>query len=370
MRSLTGKNRSSSCSPHRSVLRLEALETRDLPSVTPLAPSILIVQPGDNIQSVVDSAKPGTTILIEPGTYQQTISVSTPNLSLIGIVDAQGNEPILESPAGADTGVTVAAAGPLDGFRLANITIRDFSGNGVLLEGVSHFQISNVTAINNGEYGIFPVFSAHGVITSSSASGSNDTGIYVGQSNDVLIQNNIVFDNVNGIEIENSTNVMAVHNECRQNTVGILVDLLPGLTIEVSAHNQLIGNFVHDNNRPNTASSDDIASFEPSGIGILIIGGNHSVAQFNVVTGNGYAGIVLISGLEFVSLAGLPPSVYDGIDPNPEHSLISGNVVLGNGLLFCYAMLPPGADLLWDGSGSGNHWVHNLFGTSEPAVLP
>jgi parallel beta-helix repeat protein len=368
MRTPSGKIRSSSCNRHRSVLRLERLETRDLPSLTPLAPSILIVHPGDNIQSVVDGARPGTTILIEPGTYQQTISVSTPNLSLVGIVDGHGNEPILESPAAADTGVTVA--GPLNGFRLANITIRDFTGNGVLLEGVSHFQISNVKAINNGEYGIFPVFSAHGVIASSSASGSNDTGIYVGQSNDILIQNDLAFDNVNGIEIENSTNVTASHNECRQNTVGILEDLLPGLTSEVSAHNQLIGNYVHDNNRPNTASPDDIASFEPSGIGILMIGGGHSVAAFNVVTGNGYAGIVLISGLEFVSLAGLPPSVYAGIDPNPEHTLIAGNVVQGNGLLFSYAVLPPGADLLWDGSGFGNHWVLNLFGTSEPAVLP
>jgi parallel beta-helix repeat protein len=344
------------------------LETRDLPSVMPLAPSIAIVHPGDNIQSVVDAARPGTTILIEPGTYQQTVTVSTPNLSLIGIVDSHGNEPVLESPAGADTGVTVM--GPLSGFRLANITIQDFRGNGVLLEGVNHFQISDVQAINNGEYGIFPVFSAHGVITSSSASGSNDTGIYVGQSTDIVIQNNLAFDNVNGIEIENSTSVTAIHNECRQNTVGILEDLLPGLTIEASANNQLIGNFVHDNNRPNTAASDDIASVEPSGIGILIIGGSHSILQSNIVTRNGYAGIVLISGLEFVSLAGMPPSVYAGIDPNPEHTQITGNVVLGNGLLFSYAMLPPGADLLWDGSGSGNHWVHNLFITSDPPILP
>jgi parallel beta-helix repeat protein len=368
MRLLLGKGRSSPWHRHRSFLRIEPLETRDLPSITPLAPLILIVHPGDNIQSAVDSARPGTTILIEPGIYQQTIAVSTPNLSLVGIIDSHGNEPTIESPAGADTGVTVT--GPLNGFRLANIKIQGFSGNGVLLDGVSHFQISNVQAINNGEYGIFPVFSAHGVITSSSASGSNDTGIYVGQSNDIVIQNSLAFDNVNGIEIENSTNVTAIHNECRQNTVGILEDLLPGLTVEVSAHNQLLGNFVHDNNRPNTASPDDIASFEPSGIGILIIGGSFSVVQSNIVTGNGYAGIVLISGLEFVSLAGLPPSVYAGLDPNPEHTQIAQNVVLGNGLLFSYAMLPPGADLLWDGSGSGNHWVHNLFGTSDPSVLP
>src|SRR5438045_3292395 len=116
MRTLPGKTGSGSCNQHRSVLRLELLETRDLPSVTPLAPSIMVVHPGDNIQSVIDSARPGTTILIEPGIYQQTITVSTPNLSLVGIVDSQGNEPILESPVGADTGVTVAAAGPLNGF--------------------------------------------------------------------------------------------------------------------------------------------------------------------------------------------------------------------------------------------------------------
>jgi parallel beta-helix repeat protein len=359
----------------RLLLRIERLEVRDLPSgataLLPLNP-ILVVHPGDVIQKVVNEASPGTTILIEPAVYRQTVTISTPNLALVGIIDSKGNRPVLESPSGADTGVTVVSAsgGQLNGFRIANITVRDFRGSGLLLEGVSHFLIANVNARNNAEYGIFPVFSANGVITACSASGSNDTGIYVGQSNNISIQGNLAFDNVNGIEIENSSNVTASHNECRQNTVGILEDLLPGLTIEVSSNNRLVANFVHNNNRPNTAVAGDIASFEPSGIGILIVGGDSTVAKFNIVTGNGYAGIVLISGLELIALAGLPSSVYGTVDPNPENTLIAANVVLGNGQLFSYPMLPPGADLLWDGSGSNNHWVGNLFGTSDPPILP
>jgi hypothetical protein len=60
------------------------------------------------------------------------------------------------------------------------------------------------------------------------------------------------------------------------------------------------------------------------------------------------------------------------VDPNPEHTLVEGNVVLLNG--FFSGPLPPGfpspADLIWTGSGHHNHWKDNLFGTSSPGQLP
>jgi parallel beta-helix repeat protein len=119
---------------------------------------------------------------------------------------------------------------------LQNLVVGDFLENGVLLAGVNHFVISNVQAINNGEYGLFPVFSAFGLISNCTAQGSNDTGIYVGQSNEIVLAHNLVFDNVNGLEIENSSIVIAEANVSRDNTVGILEDLLPGLAGHVVVH--------------------------------------------------------------------------------------------------------------------------------------
>jgi parallel beta-helix repeat protein len=345
------------------------LETRELLS----GPATFFVHPGESIQGVVNAAPAGSTIFIEPGTYSEAITVSKPGLHLIGLTGPGGSEPVIENPGSADTGISVANSSSglaLQGIVLENLKVRDFQGNGVFLAAVDHFVISHVQAVNNGEYGIFPVFCAHGLIADCTAQGSNDTGIYVGQSNQIAIFQNLVFDNVNGIEIENSSYVTAVANVSHDNTVGILESLLPGLTIETSSYNLIAGNIVVHNNRPNTAAAGDLAAAEPSGIGILEVGGDHSVTLRNFVSQNGYAGIVLISGVTLVALAGLDPSAYGTVDPNPEHTLIANNVVINNGLLFTYTGLPTGVDLLWDGTGMDNHWQHNLFDTSFPVLLP
>jgi parallel beta-helix repeat protein len=362
------KSRSSALPP-RTRLQLEYLETRELLS----GPGTFYVHPGESIQATVNAAPAGSTIFIEPGTYTEAINVDTPGLHLIGLAGPGGSEPVIENPGSADTGITVSGPSPgslLNGFALQNLVIRDFLENGVLLAGVNHFVISNVQAINNGEYGLFPVFSSLGLISNCTAQGSNDTGIYVGESNQIVLTHNLVFDNVNGLEIENSSFVIAEGNVSRDNTVGILEDLLPGLTIETSAFNLIANNIVVHNNRPNTASVGDVAAAEPSGIGILMVGGAHNATIGNLVSQNGYAGIVLISGVTLIELAGVDPGAYGSTDPNPEHTFIGCNIVKGNGLLFSYAGLPPGADLLWDGTGTDNHWRHNLFDTSFPVVLP
>jgi parallel beta-helix repeat protein len=347
------------------------LETRQVLS-SPASSHAIVIEPGHSIQQAVNAAAPGTVIYIEPGIYKQSVSVSTPHLSLIGLTGANGSRAVIENPGDVDTGITVASNGssPLKRFTLENIVVRDFAENGVLLSGVDHFVLSQVEADANGEYGIFPVFSAHGLITECTASGSNDTGIYVGQSNHVAIESDVAFDNVNGIEIENSTEIRATRNHVYGNTVGILLDLLPGLTIEVTSHNRITENTVRDNNRPNTAAAGDLTALEPSGIGILLVGGDHTQVKENVVTGNGYAGIVLLSGLDLITLANLPPNVYGNINPNPEHTLIAHNVVVGNGHLFSYTAFPPGADLIWDSSGTHNRWDDNTFDTSFPSRLP
>src|SRR5262249_42404866 len=148
--------------------------------------------------------------------------------------------------------------------------------NGVVLTGVKGFQLAHVTAKNDGEYGIFPVFSSNGVIEESSASGHRDTGIYVGQSKNVQILDSKAFGNVIGIEIENSSNVQAIGNESYDNTAGILVDLLPGLEVSSAKDNSVIGNYVHDNNHANFAVPGEIESFVPPGVGILVLGADRT----------------------------------------------------------------------------------------------
>src|SRR5262249_52096806 len=183
---------------------------------------------------------------------------------------------------------------------------------------VNTFRLSRVTAADNGEYGLFPVLSANGIIEDCTASGHADTGIYVGQSRNVVIRKSTAFDNVIGIEIENSTHVTAIGNESYDNTAGILVDLLPGLEVNSAKDNAVIGNYVHDNNHANFAVPGEIESFVPPGIGILVLGADQTTVAGNLVTGNDLVGIGLASTQLLTTLAGLPPSPLAGIDPAPD----------------------------------------------------
>jgi parallel beta-helix repeat protein len=346
--------------------QVELLETRDLPSAGGFLSNAVFVQPGQSIQAAVDAATVGESIFIEPGVYQQTVVVNKPDIHLIGLPGRGGV--VIANPGDAGDGILVTSNGT--GFDLENLTVRGFDENGVSLQGVSGFQLARVTAVNDGEYGLFPVLSAHGVIVDCAASGHRDTGIYVGQSFDVAIVGCRTFDNVNGIEVENSSAVRVLNNDTFHNTAGILIDLLPGLQITTASHNLVSGNRVRDNNHANFGDPGQIESFVPSGTGILVLGTDHTTVTGNVITGNQFVGIAVASTTLLGQLAGLPPDAFAGIDPNPQSVLIKQNVVVHNGLAPPPAGLPVSADLLWDGSGNDNHWVDNVFQTSFPAPLP
>jgi parallel beta-helix repeat protein len=321
-----------------------------------------IVPAGGSIQSAIDAAAPGTVIQISPGTYHEALTIAKPRITLVGL-----GAVVIENPGDAEDGVKVVDAG--DGFILANVTVRGFKENGVLLDHVDGFLLSNVRAENDGEYGLFPVFSSHGAIVHCSASGHSDTGIYVGQSDHVTMRGNVASGNVNGLEIENSSHIVAEDNESFDNVAGILIVLLPGLDVKTSAAIRVRRNRVHDNNHVNFATPGEIESFVPSGSGIPVVGTDRTRVVDNVVTGNQFTGIAVGSTLLLGALAGLPPEAFADIEPNPDGARIAGNTVTGNGGDSPIPFLPA-VDLLWDGSGVGNCWHKNTYASSAPEALP
>ena len=325
-------------------------------------PPTATVTPGGSIQAAIDAAAPGAVIQLSAGTYHEALTVTKPRIALVGRGDV-----VIENPGDAADGIDVADGG--DGFTLANVTVRGFEENGVKLDHVDGFLLSNVRAEHDGEYGLFPVFSSHGVIEHCSASGHSDTGIYVGQSDHVTMRGNVASENVNGLEIENSSHMLAVDNESFDNVAGILVVLLPGLDVKSSSNLRVRSNRVHDNNHPNFAEPGEIEAFVPSGSGILVVGTDATTVTDNVVTGNQFTGIAVGSALLLGALAGLPPEAFADIEPNPDGARIADNTVTGNGGASPIPFLPA-VDLLWDGSGVGNCWHKNTFGTSVPAALP
>lgn len=326
-----------------------------------------VVPAGGSIQAALDAAGPGAVIHLSPGLYAQAVTVTQPGVKLIGLTDQAGNGAVIANPGGVRNGISVRTGA--DDFSLVNVTVRNFDANGVFLVGIDGFLLSRVTARNNGAYGLFPVRSTNGVIEHSIASGHADAGLYVGQSRGVTMRQNVVYGNVVGIEASNSSDIKLLANEAYDNTNGILVVLLPGRQIKTASDILVTGNKVHDNNRPNFADPDDLVAAVPPGTGILLVGVDRTKAEGNTVTGNQFIGLGVGSTLILAALSGAPPEAFADIEPNPDGVRVRDNFVTGNGVASPVPFLPP-ADLLWDGSGSGNCWSGNTFGTSVPPVLP
>ena len=91
----------------------------------------------------------------------------------------------------------------------------------------------------------------------------------------------------------------------------------------------------------------------------------------NNVTGNGFAGIGVVSYCLGLALFGLPCTDLD-VDPFPDGNSVANNIALNNGTVPSDnpALDPLRADLVWDGSGDGNCWASNAFATAAPPELP
>ena len=325
----------------------------------------IIVHAGSSIQAAINTADAGSVIQVEPGIYKEAIVVNKPGIRIIG----SGIGVIIQNPGDEENGITVNDNG--DGFVLKNVAIQNFEENGIILIRVDNFTISHVTAVNNGEYGIFPVHCSHGTIEFCVVKGHSDTGLYVGQSSDVKMQFNTALENVNGLEVENSSNVTVIRNQSFNNVCGILIDLLPGKDVKTSANILVRNNNVFNNNHVNFGEPGSLESVVPKGLGILVLGADNVTMENNIVTGNEFAGITIFSTVVLGSLAGIPPEAFADIDPNPDNARITRNLVKKNGSNPPTLPIPlPGVDFLWDGSGLNNCWAGNIFNTSFPSPLP
>ena len=90
------------------------------------------------------------------------------------------NRTILDGEFERDNGVIVVGA---DGVAVENMTARNFTENGFFWTGVLGYRGSYLTAYRNGDYGVYAFDSQWGQFDHSYASGSPDSGFYIGQCN-------------------------------------------------------------------------------------------------------------------------------------------------------------------------------------------
>ena len=147
----------------------------------------------------------------------------------------------------------------------------------------------------NGAYGLYPVQCNHVLIEYSEARGASDAGIYVGQSNFVIVRNSKAWENVAGIEIENTSYADVYDNEAWNNTGGLLIFDLPDLLKKKGGYIRLYNNNIHDNNHVNFAPKGNIVAKVPQGTGIMLMAANNVEIFNNKVINNISVGTAVVS---------------------------------------------------------------------------
>jgi parallel beta-helix repeat protein len=148
----------------------------------------------------------------------------------------------------------------------------------------------------NGPYGIYPVECKNLLLEDSVAKGAADAGIYVGQSENVVIRGNRSELNVDGYEIENSENVDAYDNVATHNTGGIGVFNLPNLPRQRGKHVRVFHNQMVDNNTPNFApKSLGPIHFLPTGTGMYVMAIRDVEVFNNKIQNNNTVNIYIIN---------------------------------------------------------------------------
>lgn len=246
------------------------------------------LQPGEDaqqrIQEAMILAKPGDTIQLDEGVYRLTdgLSLAQNEVTFKGMGMETTILDFSNQLSGAQ-GLLVSS----DEVILRDFAVINASGDAIKVVDVDGIYMINLRvewtngpATENGAYGLYPVQSKNVYIEGCIAIGASDAGIYVGQSENIIVKNNSAMFNVAGIEIENSYYADVFGNTVTRNTGGILVFDLPDLPQQGGHHIRVYNNKSFNNNTDNFAPEGNIVATVPRGTGMLILA-NSIIEVFN-----------------------------------------------------------------------------------------
>jgi parallel beta-helix repeat protein len=318
------------------------------------------------LQTALIEARPGDTVRLARGRFELSsgLSLDIDRITIRGEGEARSILSFNNQRRGAE-GLLVTSD---------DVTLRDFAVENARGDAIKARDCVNITFLGvraewtrgphseNGAYGLYPVNCTNVLIRDSIARGASDAGIYVGQSRNIIVRDNVAELNVAGIEIENSTNADVFGNVATRNTGGVLVFDLPGLP-QMGGHSvRVFDNTIAGNNTPNFAPPGNIVASVPAGTGILIMA-NRDVHVFDNEIGDNGTTNVLITAyrLEF---------------DDPNYNPLPRNIMIRNNEFGNTGFAPAGdlaaltqmgvtlPDVLWDGatlfSSRGNPRSENV----------
>lgn len=199
-----------------------------------------------------------------------------------------------------------------DGIVIEGLSVEDTPGNGIRVFRSQFVTMRDVRVSwrdpqgrfedepgytpqpSNGAYALYPVETEHVLIEDCEAHGASDAGVYVGQSNDVIVRRCLATYNVAGYEFENTYRSIFEDNEAYDNTGGFLVFDLPGLR-QYGESNIVRNNISCRNNTDNFAPVGNIVGLVPRGTGMLVVSADTVDIHDNEICDNDSFGIAIVS---------------------------------------------------------------------------
>ena len=185
----------------------------------------------NTIQSAIDNALPGYTVIAYTGTFTENLYVNKENLKIRSLGGA--GVTIIDA-GGAENGVKIVA----DGVTFGGFTVTN-GGLGIQLWYSNNNLIENNIAENNTWVGIELYFSDNNRIENNTCE-NNDYGIELGYSDINIVSNNTAKNDYYGIYLWDSYNNLIENNTAENNDYGI--------NIRFSSNNNIAENNTAENN--------------------------------------------------------------------------------------------------------------------------
>jgi len=274
------------------------------------------------LQKRLIEAKEGETILLPEGTFFFNRPLSFTDVAGVTIRGAGMKKTILSFKDQIEGGEGVSIKNASD-ITIEDFTIADSKGDALKLHECTNVVIRGMEATwtggaseKNGAYGLYPVFCTNVLMENCEASYAMDAGIYIGQSNNVVIRNNYAHHNVAGIEIENTRVGEVYGNRSVENTAGMLIFDMPDVP-QANGHSiKVYDNIMENNNGDNFSAPGIVVNTLPPGTGMVVMASTQVELHNNTISNHKSVGIAVNTWL----FTGLP---FESTEYDPFNSYIS-----------------------------------------------
>lgn len=336
------------------------------------APRTWTVSPGQSIQEAIDKAAPGDTVQVLPGEYVESISLTKERITLKGL-EFEGERTVLKSKINEEDE-------PLEGAILIGgdqvvvegFVVRGFGKFGVAADNCAELTLRDLMIEDTGFTGVQLDDIRQCVIERVIAGRIGGAAIAVEDSSDCRIVQSEGYASRFGLYLGDSQQVVVDNGSFHHNGIGVV---LSGSTNDPAtrlAYVKMWRTRVMGNNATVPGPADFYFADAPPGIGILIAGASEIEIAQSELSGNDSFGVLTLSrdtgGVRHMA-KDVPRS-----GPHAEHVYMHHNHYAGNGgapsatFTKQFAGIPPG-DIYWDGLGERNQFQENKELKTYPEKL-